>query len=470
MSNQYDVVVIGAGPGGYVCAIRCAQLGLKVACIEARNALGGTCLNVGCIPSKALLESSHHFHRAAGGELEEHGIGVQDVKLDLAKMLKRKNTVVSQITSGVEFLFKKNKIDWIRGFGRLSADGGVQVLSKDQTVEQTLSAKHVVLAAGSVPVDIPVAKMDHEYILDSTDALDLSSVPDHLVVVGGGVIGLELGSVWLRLGAKVTVLEAQKNILPTMDGSIQKEMTKLMKKQGMTILTGAMLKSSAVDQAKGLVDLVYSEKGQDKTLQADRVLVAVGRKAASQHLGLEESGVKVTDRGLVEVNQHFQTSKSGIYAIGDLIEGPMLAHKAEEEGVALAEIICGQSGHVPYDYIPGVVYTWPEVASVGKTEEELKSAGTEYRSGKFQFKANGRAKAVGEPDGFVKFLADKKTDRLLGAHIVGASASELIAEIALAFEYGASAEDVARTIHAHPTLAESIKEAALDVDDRAIHA
>ncbi|MDD9951965.1 MAG: dihydrolipoyl dehydrogenase [Zetaproteobacteria bacterium] len=470
MAESYDVVVVGAGPGGYVCAIRCAQLGLKVVCVESRATLGGTCLNVGCIPSKAMLESSHHYHRAVSGELDTHGVAVSGVQLDLAKLLQRKRQVVEKITGGVEFLFKKNKVHRVLGHGCLRPGGEVDVLDENQQLVQQLQAKHVVLAMGSVPVDIPVAKMDHQYILDSTDILELTEVPERLVVVGGGVIGLELGSVWARLGAQVTVLEAQPNILPTMDGAIQKEMMKILKKQGLQILTGSTLQSSQVNQQQGFVTLAYTDKKGDQVLEADKVLVAVGRRACTQNCGLEESGVQLTSRGLIQVDERFRTSKSNVYAIGDLIAGPMLAHKAEEEGVALAEMLVGQSGHVPYDYIPSVVYTWPEVASVGKTEEELKQSGVSYKVGKFLFRANGRAQAAGEPDGFVKFLADKKTDKLLGAHIVGASASELVAEIATAFEYGASAEDIARTIHAHPTLAEVLKEAALDVDDRAIHA
>ena len=459
-----DVCVIGAGPGGYVAAIRAAQLGLTVACVEKYPTLGGTCLNVGCMPSKALLQSSEHYHQAAH-EFAEHGIEVAP-KLHLDKMLARKRSVVENLTKGVDGLLKKNKVARLEGVGRLLGDGKVEVKGKDDVV---VTAKHIILATGSKPTELPFLKFDDTVIVSSTGALSFDKVPEHLVVVGGGVIGLELGSVWMRLGAKVTVVEYMDRLLPTMDAGVGKEMKRVLGRQGMnfhlnTGVTGAEIKDGkAVLTAK-------DKKGKELTLEADKVLVCVGRRAYTRDLGLEAVGVATDKAGRVEIDDHFRTSVPGVYAIGDVVRGAMLAHKAEDEGIACVEMIAGKAGHVNYDAIPGIVYTWPEVAAVGKTEEELKEAGTPFRVGKFSFKANSRARCMGSDNGFVKILAHEDTDRILGVHIVGPSASELIAEAVLALEYAASAEDLARTVHGHPTLSEAVREAALDVDGRAIHA
>ena len=465
VSDSYDVIVIGAGPGGYVCAIRAAQLGFKTACVEASPTLGGTCLNVGCIPSKALLESSHHYHKASH-EFSEHGIKLEHLNIDVEQMLKRKDAVVSSITSGVEGLFKKNKVTWLKGRGSIAGPGLVTVKPSDGE-GLTYAGKHIVIATGSIPIQIPPAKFDHKHIVDSTDALAFSEVPEELLVVGGGVIGLELGSVWLRLGSNVTVIEAQNKILGATDAGVSREMLKILKKQGMNIQLGTMLESSEI--VDGKVKMVCKQKDQNIEFVGDKALIAVGRRPLTDQVGLDTVGIKADSRGFIEVDQHFKTSAEGFYAIGDTIHGPMLAHKAEEEGIALAEMLAGQAGHVNYEAIASVVYTWPELASVGMTEEECKEKAIPYKAGKFYFKANGRAKAMNETQGFVKCLAHKETDRLLGIHIIGPTASELAAEAALAFEYGASAEDIARSVHAHPTLSEAMKEAALDVDKRAIH-
>ncbi len=462
MSDQFDVIVIGSGPGGYVCAIRAAQLGLKVACVEKRATLGGTCLNIGCIPSKALLQSSENYEEATH-HFADHGIILGEVKLDLARMHARKAEVVGANTKGVEFLFKKNKITCLKGTGVITAPGKVSVDGTEY------AAKHIVIATGSESTPLPGVEVDETTIVTSTGALELSAVPDHLVVIGGGVIGLELGSVWSRLGAKVTVIEYLDRLIPGTDDEVAKAFQRVLSKQGFTFKLGAKV-TKAVKTAEGVELTVEPAKGGDaETIKADVVLLAIGRRAYTESLGLAAVGVETDARGRVVTNGHFATNVPGIYAIGDVIAGPMLAHKAEDEGVALAEMLVGQAGHVNYGVIPGVIYTWPEVATVGKTEEELKAEGVAYAVGKFPFTANGRARAMGMTDGFVKILADKRTDKLLGAHILGPDAGTLIAEIATAMEFGASSEDVARICHAHPTLSESVKEAALAVDGRALH-
>ena len=462
MAESYDVIVIGGGPGGYVCAIRAAQLGLRTACGERRATRGGTCLNIGCIPSKALLQSSENFEEASHA-FGEHGVMVDGVRLDLARMMARKDSVVSANVKGVEFLFKKNKVDWLKGSGRIAGPGKVEV---DGALYE---AKHIIIATGSESIGLPGVELDETAIVSSTGALELDRVPEHLVVIGGGYIGLELGSVWKRLGAEVTVVEYLNRLVPGMDAEIAKTFERVLGKQGIkfrlsTKVTGAVRGNDGVT-----LTVEPAEGGEAEQIKADVVLVAIGRRAYTDHLGLVEAGVTLDDRGRVPVDAHYATTVPGIYAIGDVIAGPMLAHKAEEEGVALAERLAGQAGHVNYDVIPGVVYTWPEVASVGKTEDDLKRLGVAYKVGKFPFSANGRARAMGSTDGFVKLLADKATDRLLGAHIIGPDAGGLIAELATAMEFGASSEDVARTCHAHPSLSEAVKEAALAVDGRALH-
>ena len=462
MSESFDLIVIGSGPGGYVCAIRAAQLGLKTACVEKRATLGGTCLNVGCIPSKALLQSSEEFDKT-NHALKDHGILVDGVKLDLSRMQARKAEVVAANTKGVEFLFRKNKVTWLKGTGRIAAPGSVDV---DGTL---YTAKNIVIATGSESVPLPGVTVDEKQIVTSTGALELDKIPGHLVVVGGGVIGLELGSVWKRLGAAVTVVEFLDRIVPGMDTEIATAFQRILQKQGIKFRLGTKV-SGATAGAGGVSLTVEPVKGGDaETIQADIVLVAIGRRPFTEGLGLAEAGVELDDRKRVKVDHHYATNIPGIFAIGDVIAGPMLAHKGEDEGVAVAEILAGQAGHVNYDAIPSVVYTWPEVASVGKTEEELKAAGIAYTVGKFPFTANGRARAMGDTDGFVKILADKATDRLLGAHVIGPDAGTLIAELTTAIEFGASAEDVGRICHAHPTLSEAVKEAALAADGRALH-
>ncbi|WP_426958544.1 dihydrolipoyl dehydrogenase [Muricoccus radiodurans] len=462
MPDSFDLIVIGAGPGGYVCAIRAAQLGMKVACVEKRETLGGTCLNIGCIPSKALLQSSENFEELAH-KFADHGIQVEGIKLDLARMQARKGEVVSANVKGVEFLFRKNKVTWLKGAGTITAPGKVSV---DGTEYET---KNIVIATGSESIPLRGVEVDEKRIVTSTGALELESVPKHLVVIGGGVIGLELGSVWRRLGAEVTVVEFLDRILPGMDDETAKAFQRVLQKQGFKFKLGSKV-TGAAPGADGLAVTVEPAKGgAAETLNADVVLVAIGRRPYTEGLGLEAAGVELDERRRVKTDGHFATNVPGIYAIGDVIAGAMLAHKAEDEGVAVAEILAGQHGHVNYGAIPGVVYTWPEVAAVGETEEELKARGQAYRVGKFPFTANGRARAMGDTDGFVKILADKDTDRMLGAHILGPDAGTLIAELALAMEFGASAEDVARTCHAHPSLNEAVKEAALAVDARALH-
>jgi dihydrolipoamide dehydrogenase len=461
MAQEFDLIVIGGGPGGYVAAIRAAQLGMQVACVEMRGALGGTCLNVGCIPSKALLNSSEKYEDARL-HFADHGIKAK-VELDLTTMQERKSKVVLDLTKGIEGLFKKNKVTYIVGKGVITGANEVTV-GKD--VHKT---KRILIATGSEVTPLPGVTVDEKTIVSSTGALMLEAVPEHLVVIGGGVIGLELGSVWRRLGAKVTVVEFLDKIGGGLDAEVGKQFQRILEKQGMEFKLG-MKVTAADSKGKSTQLTLEPAKGGDKeTLSADVVLVAIGRRPYTQGLGLDNVGVKLDERGRVAVNGHFETSVKNIYAIGDVIIGPMLAHKAEDEGMAVAEIMAGQKGHVYYDGIPGVIYTSPEVATVGKTEEELKAAGTTYKVGKFPFMANSRGRAVGHTDGFVKMIADAKTDRVLGVHIIGPDAGTLIAEMVLAMEYGASSEDIARTCHAHPTLNEAVKEAALAVLGRAIH-
>jgi dihydrolipoamide dehydrogenase len=462
MSDSFDVVVIGSGPGGYPAAIRAAQLGMSVACAEMRETLGGTCLNIGCIPSKALLQSSERFD-AARHAFAQHGIKLAGVELDLAAMLARKDKVVSDNVRGIEFLFKKNKVEWLKGKARIAGPGKVEVAGR------TVTAKNIVVATGSDVMPLPGVAIDERRIVSSTGGLVLDAVPKRMVVVGGGYIGLELGSVWRRLGAEVTVVEFLDRITPGMDGELAKHLQRILTKQGVKFQLGSKV-TGAKSGKSGVALAVEPAKGGDKSeLQADIVLVSIGRRPYTEGLGLDGVGVKLDARGRIEVDKQYRTAAAGIYALGDVIAGPMLAHKAEEEGVAVAEIIAGQKPHIDYDAIPSVVYTWPEVATVGKSEEDLKAAGVAYKTGKFPFTANGRARANGDTEGFVKILADAKTDRVLGVHIIGPDAGTLIAEAALAMEFGASSEDIARTCHAHPTLNEAVKEAALAVAGRAIH-
>lgn len=467
MSENYDVVVIGGGPGGYVCAIRAAQLGLKVACVEKRGTLGGTCLNVGCIPSKALLHSSHLFEEAAE-HFDVHGIEVSKPKVNLEKMMARKDKVVEANVKGVEFLFKKNKVTYVKGAGEITSPTSVKVALLDGG-EETLTTKNIVIATGSEVTPLPGVEIDEEKIVSSTGGLLLPKVPKKMVVIGAGVIGLELGSVWRRLGAEVTVVEFLDRILPGMDGELAKQTQRIFAKQGLKFKLGHKVTAAKTGKSGVTLTVEPSKGGEAEELKADVVLVAIGRRPFVTGLGLDKVGVELDERGRVKTDDYFQTNVQGIFAIGDAIVGPMLAHKAEEDGVALAEMLAGEEGHVDYNKVPGVVYTWPEVASVGKTEEQLKEEGIDYAVGKFPFTANGRARSMECTDGFVKILEDKKTHRVVGAHIVGPAAGDLIAEVVLAMEYGASAEDIARTCHAHPALGESVKEAAMDVDKRAIH-
>lgn len=460
--TSYDVIVIGAGPGGYVAAIRAAQLGMKVACVEKRDALGGTCLNVGCIPSKAMLFASERYE-GAQHHMKDLGVEISGVKLNLKAMMAHKDKVVSDNTKGIEFLFKKNKIDWLKGEGKVAGAGKVSVAGA------IYDAKHIIIATGSDVISLPNITIDEKKVVSSTGALTLDKVPASMVVIGAGVIGLELGSVWSRLGAKVTVVEYLDRILPGMDLEVAKEAQKILKKQGLEFKLGAKVTSAKPDSKGVSLTLEPAAGGAAESMSADIVLVAVGRKAYTEGLGLKEAGVALDERGRIITNGHFKTNVAGIYAIGDVIAGPMLAHKAEDEGVVLAEILAGQSGHIDYNLIPGVVYTAPEIACVGKTEEQLKADGIAYNVGKFPFMANGRARAMNATDGFVKILACAKSDKVLGCHIVGAEAGTLIAEVVIAMEFGASAEDIARTCHAHPTLEEVTKEAALAVAKRPIH-
>lgn len=461
MTENFDVIVIGGGPGGYVAAIRAGQLGLKTACVEGRGALGGTCLNVGCIPSKVLLESSEKYADAQH-EFAKHGIDAT-VKLNLKTMMARKTEVVTSFTKGIEGLFKKNKVTYLQGWGSISGKNEVTVDGKKY------GAKNIIIATGSDVTPLPGITIDEKQIVSSTGALELGAVPKKMIVIGAGVIGLELGSVWSRLGAEVTVIEYLDRITPGIDSEVAKQFQKTLEKQGFTFELGK--KVTGAKAGKGGVELTYEDAkgGNPQTAKADIVLVAVGRKPNTTNLGADKVGVKLDNRGRVEVDGHLQTSVPGIYAIGDVIKGPMLAHKAEEEGIFVVEQIAGQKPHVNYDVIPGIIYTWPEVATVGKSEEELKEAGVAYKVGKFPFMANSRARGAGTPEGFVKILADAKTDTVLGCHIIGAHAGTMIHEVCVAMEFGASSEDIARTCHAHPTLNEAVKEAALAVDGRAIH-
>ena len=465
--SQFDVTIIGSGPGGYVSAIRCAQLGFKTAIIEKYSTLGGTCLNVGCIPSKALLASSHHYEELQ--HFADHGIEVSgDVKVNLEKMIARKQAVVDQTSGGVKFLMDKNNITVFNGVGSFESATSVKVTKEDGSSE-IIESKNIIIATGSKPSSLPFIKLDKDRIITSTEALKLKEVPKHLVIIGGGVIGIELGQVYLRLGAQVSVVEFMDRIIPGMDSALSKELTKVLKKQGMKFYTSHKVQS--VERAGDVVTVkAENAKGEIITLEGDYSLVSVGRRPYTDGLNAEKAGVKVTERGQIEVNDHLQTSASNVYAIGDVVRGAMLAHKAEEEGVLVAEILAGQKPHIDYNLIPGVVYTWPEVAAVGKTEEQLKAEGVAYKAGSFPFKALGRARAGGDTDGFVKILADAKTDEVLGVHMIGARCADLIAEAVTAMEFRASAEDISRMSHAHPTFAEAIKEAALAAtDNRALH-
>ena len=464
--DNFDLVVIGGGPGGYVCAIRAAQLGLKTACVESRGALGGTCLNVGCIPSKSLLNLSENFHKAQK-DFNRQGIEIEGIKLNIEKMMSNKNKSVQVLTKGVEFLFKKNKVTYIKGKGVLFSKNDIVVYNNNK--KDSYKAKNIVIATGSEVASLPGIEIDENNIISSTGALSLKKVPKTLAVIGGGYIGLEMGSVWSRLGAKVTVIEYLDFITPGMDREISNEFKKILTKQGIEFKMGAKVNTVKKSSNGVIINFTDVKNSKNENLEFEKVLVSVGRKPYTEGLNLSKVGVKKDKKGRIEVNEKLQTSIKNIYAIGDVIKGPMLAHKAEEEGIAVAEILGGQAGHVNYDVIPGVIYTSPEVATVGKTEEQLKEENKNYKVGKFPFLANSRAKVNNETEGFVKILADSKTDKVLGVHIIGPHCGDMIAEMALAMEFGASAEDIARTCHAHPTHTEAIKEAALAVDKRPIH-
>lgn len=467
MDNNFDVIVVGSGPGGYVCAIRSAQLGLKTACIESRKTLGGTCLNVGCIPSKSLLHSSKMYHKAQK-ELNNLGVEIGNVKLNLPKMMNNKNKSVLTLTKGIEFLFKKNKIIHLKGKGSILAKDTV-VVTDDSGKKITYKTKNIVIGTGSVPISLPGIKIDEKIIVSSTGALSFNKVPKELVIIGGGYIGLEMGSVWKRLGSNVTVIEFLDHIASGIDKDMSSEFLKILKKQEINFKLNSKVIRVNVIKDKAVVNYISNETSERKKIEADKVLVAVGRKPYTEGLNLKKVSVKSDNQGRIQVDNKFQTSVKNIYAIGDVIRGPMLAHKAEEEGIAVAEIIAGQSGHVNYNMIPMVIYTSPEVASVGKTEQQLIEENIKYKIGKFPFMANPRAKVINETEGFVKILAEEKTDKVLGVHIIGPHAGDMIAEMVLAMEFGASSEDIARTCHAHPTYSEAIKEAALAVDKRPIH-
>ncbi len=464
--DNFDLVVIGGGPGGYVCAIRAAQLGLKTACVESRGALGGTCLNVGCIPSKSLLNLSENFHKAKK-DFNQQGIEIDGIKLNIEKMMSNKNKSVQVLTKGVEFLFKKNKVTYIKGKGVLFSKNDIIVYDNDK--KNTYKAKNIVIATGSEVASLPGIEIDEKNIISSTGALSLKEVPKKLAVIGGGYIGLEMGSVWSRLGSEVTVIEYLDHITPGMDREISSEFKKILTKQGIKFKMSSKVNTVKNSGTGVLINFTDIKNSKNENLEFDKVLVSVGRKPYTEGLNLSKVGVKKDKKGRIEVNKKLQTSITNIFAIGDVIKGPMLAHKAEEEGIAVAEILAGQAGHVNYDVIPGVIYTSPEVATVGKTEEQLKEENKNYKVGKFPFLANSRAKVNNETEGFVKILADSKTDKVLGVHIIGPHCGDMIAEMALAMEFGASAEDIARTCHAHPTHTEAIKEAALAVDKRPIH-
>ena len=467
MENKFDLVVIGGGPGGYVCAIRAAQLGLKTACIESRGALGGTCLNVGCIPSKSLLNLSENFHKAKK-DFNKQGIEIDGIRLNIDKMMSNKNKSIQVLTKGVEFLFKKNKVTYFKGKGVLFSKNDI-IVYESNNKRTNITSKNIVIATGSAVASLPGIEINEKNIVSSTGALSFEKVPSKLAVIGGGYIGLEMGSVWSRLGSEVTVIEYLDYITPGMDREISNEFQKILSKQGIKFKMGSKVES-VEDQGK-FVKIIYTnvKNSKKEILEVEKVLLSVGRKPYTEGLNLSKVGIKKDSKGRIEVNNKLQTSIKNIYAIGDVIKGPMLAHKAEEEGIAVAEILAGQAGHVNYDVIPGVIYTSPEVATVGKTEEQLKEENKSYKTGKFPFLANSRAKVNNETEGFVKILADSKTDKVLGVHIIGPHCGDMIAEMALAMEFGASAEDIARTCHAHPTHTEAIKEAALAVDKRPIH-
>ena len=465
MTDKFQAVVIGGGPGGYVCAIRLAQLGLKTACIESRGSLGGTCLNVGCIPSKSLLNLSEEFHNAQS--LSNKGIEIGEVKLNLSKMMKNKDKAVTILTKGVEFLLKKNKVTYFKGTGSFKSKNDIVIKDNDNK-ETIIQTENTIIATGSVPVSLPGIEIDEKVIVSSTGALKLEQVPKKMVVVGGGYIGLEMGSVWSRLGSEVHVVEFLDHITPGMDKEISSEFMKILKKQGINFHMQHKVEKIKKNNNNAIVSTL-NENGSKKDFECDVVLISVGRKPNTEGLNLQKIGVELDEKKRVKTDKNFKTNQNNIYAIGDVISGPMLAHKAEDEGIAVAENIAGQSGHVNYDTIPGVIYTSPEVASIGKTEEQLKELKINYKIGKFSFMANSRAKAIDDTEGFVKILADEKTDQVLGAHLIGPHAGELIAEIGIAMEFGASSEDIARTCHAHPTFSEAVKEAALSVEKRAIH-
>ena len=465
MTDKFQAVVIGGGPGGYVCAIRLAQLGLKTACIESRGSLGGTCLNVGCIPSKSLLNLSEEFHNAQS--LSNKGIEIGEVKLNLSKMMKNKDKAVTILTKGVEFLLKKNKVKYFKGTGSFKSKNDI-VIKDNDSKETIIQTENTIIATGSVPVSLTGVEIDEKVIVSSTGALKLEQVPKKMVVVGGGYIGLEMGSVWSRLGSEVHVVEFLDHITPGMDKEISSEFMKILKKQGINFHMQHKVEKIKKNNNNAIVSTL-NENGTKKDFECDVVLISVGRKPNTEGLNLQKIGVELDEKKRVKTDKNFKTNQNNIYAIGDVISGPMLAHKAEDEGIAVAENIAGQSGHVNYDTIPGVIYTSPEVASIGKTEEQLKELKINYKIGKFSFMANSRAKAIDDTEGFVKILADEKTDQVLGAHLIGPHAGELIAEIGIAMEFGASSEDIARTCHAHPTFSEAVKEAALSVDKRAIH-
>ena len=469
MEKNFDVLVIGGGPGGYVCAIRAAQLGLKTACVESRGTLGGTCLNVGCIPSKSLLNLSENYHKAKK-DFNNQGIEISDIKLNINKMMSNKNKSVQVLTKGVEFLFKKNKITYFKGKGVIFSKNDVVIYENNNSTERTnVKATNIVIATGSYPTSLSGIEIDEKNIVSSTGALSFTEVPKDFVVIGGGYIGLEMGSVWSRLGSNVTIVEYLDHITPGMDREISNEFKKILTKQGIQFKLNNKVTAVTNIKNKVAVDCTNNTTAARERVETDKVLISVGRKPYTEGLNLSKIGIKKDSKGRIEVNKSLQTSVKNIYAIGDVIQGPMLAHKAEEEGIAVAEIIAGQAGHVNYNVIPGVVYTSPEVATVGKTEEQLKNESIQYKVGKFPFLANSRAKVNNETEGFVKILADAKTDKVLGVHIIGPHCGDMIAEMALAMEFGASAEDIARTCHAHPTHTEAVKEAALAVDKRAIH-
>ncbi|MBM05608.1 MAG: dihydrolipoyl dehydrogenase [Oceanibulbus sp.] len=460
--SSYDVIVIGSGPGGYVAAIRCAQLGLKTACVEGRETLGGTCLNVGCIPSKALLHATHMLHEAEHN-FDEMGLKGKAPSVDWKQMLTYKDKTIETNTKGIEFLFKKNKIDWLKGWGSIPEAGKVKV------GDEVHEAKNIIIASGSEAASLPGVEVDEKTVVTSTGALELGKIPKKMVVIGAGVIGLELGSVYARLGTEITVVEFLDAITPGMDPEVQKTFQRMLKKQGINFVMGAAVQKTEVAKGKATVSYKLRKDDSEHEIEADTVLVATGRKPVVKGMGLDDLGVKMTERGQIAVNEHWETSVKGVYAIGDVIEGPMLAHKAEDEGMAAAEVIAGKHGHVNYGVIPGVIYTHPEAASVGETEATLKEAGREYKVGKFSFMGNARAKAVFAGDGFVKLIADKETDRILGCHIIGPGAGDLIHEVCVAMEFGASAQDLAMTCHAHPTYSEAVREAALACGDGPIH-